>query len=246
MLWGEGFIFPGGEVETLRLVKPLGVSADTSLLVVGAGNGGPACTVARNLGTWVTGLESDPALLASGMKFVAGAKLGKKVNIASWDPKNPAFVPRSYHHCLALEPLLGPQPEPVLDGLARALRPGGQLVLTELTCAAPLALTDPFVERWAGMEGRDPAEIPTGRGVTSMLRRSGLDTRIVEDISARHIEHAKLGWQSLLLDLQDNKPTRQLAVQLAWETELWLLRRRLIGGGQLRMTRWLAISPGCR
>ena len=41
-LWGEGFLFPGGEEETLRLVKPLGLSAAAGLLLVGAGAGGPA------------------------------------------------------------------------------------------------------------------------------------------------------------------------------------------------------------
>src|ERR1700744_6161168 len=65
LLWGEGYIFPGGEIETLRLARPWGASAATSLLVVGIGSGGPACSVARNLGTWVTGLESDPDLMAA-------------------------------------------------------------------------------------------------------------------------------------------------------------------------------------
>ena len=58
-LWGEGFQFPGGEAETMRLVKPLGLSAATSLLVLGAGSGGPPCCIASDLGVWVTGYESD-------------------------------------------------------------------------------------------------------------------------------------------------------------------------------------------
>ncbi len=39
-LWGSGFVFPGGEIETLRLARPLGTSAATSLLIVGVGSGG--------------------------------------------------------------------------------------------------------------------------------------------------------------------------------------------------------------
>ncbi len=42
LLWGDGYIFPGGEIETIRLARPLGASAATSLLVVGTGSGGPA------------------------------------------------------------------------------------------------------------------------------------------------------------------------------------------------------------
>jgi hypothetical protein len=60
-------------------------------------------------------------------------------------------------------------------------------------------------------------------------------------MSQRHLEHAMLGWRVVLRDL-DRKPSRQEAVQLVREAELWLLRRRLIREGQLLMMRWHAIS----
>lgn len=242
LLWGEGYIFPGGEIETLRLAGPLGASAATSLMVIGTGSGGPAGSVVRNLGTWVTGLESDPDLLTASLKFIARAQLQKKVNIRTWDPENPDFVPRSHHHCLALEPRLGSQPEPILDGITQALRPGGQLVLTAIATAATLDLNDPAVRRWAILERRDPAQIPSAVAVTRMLGRVGLDVRVAEDISARHLEHAMLGWRVVLRDLRENKPTRQQAAQLIAEAELWLLRRRLIREGRLRMMRWHGIT----
>ncbi len=241
-LWGPGFIFPGGESETLRLVRPVGASPAASLLIVGVGSGGPATVAATNLGTWVTGMEADPSLLAAARGMVSRAHLGKKVSIKSWDPEHPAFVVKSHHHCLALEPLLGAQPEPILHSLAKALKPGGQLVLTALATAAPLNPADPIVSRWASLERRDPAEVPAGVAVTRMLGRVGLDVRIAEDISTRHMEHAMLAWRLMLRNLRDRKPTPQEAVPLVAEAELWLLRRRLIRDGRLRMMRWHALS----
>ncbi|HEX3576630.1 MAG TPA: class I SAM-dependent methyltransferase [Rhodopila sp.] len=241
-LWGAGYIFPGGEIETLRLARPLGASSATSLLMIGVGSGGPASSIARNMGAWITGLETDPSLLTAARALIARSKLAKKITIKPWDPENPAFEAKSHHHCLALEPLLDAQPEPILDGLARALKPGGQLVLTELATAAPLNPADPTVSRWARLERRNPADVPAGIAITRMLGRVGLDVRIAEDISARHMEHAMLGWRVMLRDLRDGKPTHQQAAHLVAEAELWLMRRRLIRSGRLRMMRWHAIS----
>ncbi len=78
--------------------------------------------------------------------------------------------------------------------------------------------------------------------VTRMMGRVGIDVRIAEDISQRHVEHAVLGWRVMLRELDDLKPSRQQAVQLVSEAELWLLRRRLIREGRLVMMRWHAIK----
>ncbi|MFL5253632.1 MAG: hypothetical protein ACJ8AI_12185 [Rhodopila sp.] len=47
-LWGQGFNFPGGEPEGLRLTRSLGLSPANSLLL--GGGGGAACAVAREFG----------------------------------------------------------------------------------------------------------------------------------------------------------------------------------------------------
>ena len=240
-LWGAGFIFPGGETETLRLTRPLGVTSAASLLIVGVGGGGPATAVTTNLGAYVTAMDCDRSLLAAARQLVNKSQLAKKITIKGWDPDKPDFAARSHHHCLAFEPFHGACPEPIVHGLARALRPGGHMVITELTAPEPLNPNDAIIRRWGELERRDPIDVLAPVTVTRMLGRVGLDVRVAEDMSQRHLEHAMLGWRVLLRDL-NGKPNRQEAVSMVAEAELWLLRRRLIREGRLQMMRWHAIS----
>jgi hypothetical protein len=147
-LWGEGFQFPGGEAETLRLVKPLGLSAATSLLLVGAGGGGPPCSIATELGVWVTGYEADHELLNAATERSLRAGLSRRAQIVAWDPEAPRFERGYFHHGLALEPLRDAPVEPTLAALAQALKPGGQLVLLETVADTPLDPEDPLVAAW--------------------------------------------------------------------------------------------------
>jgi cyclopropane fatty-acyl-phospholipid synthase-like methyltransferase len=242
-LWGDGYLTPGGEMETLRLTKPLGLSSASSLLLLGAGGGGPAGSIVRNFGAWVTGLEVEPALVTQAQAMMKKANLGAKATIEAWDPLDPHFKPRQHHHCLAIEPLrCGGHPAPILDALSKALKLGGQLVMTELVTVKPLTAQVPSAARWATLEHRTLGSLQTGNAITRMLTRVGFDVRIVEDISERHIHNAMIGWRVAVREMEEDKPPPAMAAQLVTEAEIWLLRVKLLKENRLRMIRWHAIS----
>jgi cyclopropane fatty-acyl-phospholipid synthase-like methyltransferase len=244
-LWGEGFLFPGGEAETLQLANPLGLSAAASLMVIGAGGGGPPRSIARQFGSWVSGFESDPQLVAVAAKHCAHSGLGRRVSVARWDPEAPVFRARHYHHGFALEPLRVTQAEAGLAAIAHALKPSGQLLLVETVADRPMELDNPEVAAWMRLDGRTrppPAEI----AVTQVLGRLGFDVRVTEDISARHAAQALQGWRSVVAALRDHPPDARHAVPLVAEAELWLLRLRLIRDGKLRLVRWHALGQAER
>jgi len=243
-LWGDGYVFPGGEIETLRLAKPLGLSAASSLLLLGAGGGGPACSLATKLGVWVNGFESDPDLIEAANTRISRTKLGKRAQVEAWNPADPDLARHYYHHGLALEPLHGCQPEPTLAAIAAAIKPGGQLMLVELVADGPLDPADPDVVRWGNLEGRDPRTLPTEVSITRVLGRLGFDVRIVEDISRRHMDQAMLGWRTRVRDLEDVRPSRRQAGLIVREAELWLVRMRLFRARRLRLVRWHVIGRG--
>ena len=243
-LWGDGYQFPGGEIETLRLAKPLGLSAASSLLMLGVGAGGAACSVATQLGAWVSGFEIDPGLVAAAIERVAHRNMTKRIQIELWDPHEPNFRPHFFHHGLALEPLHGSQPERTLSAIAAALKPRGHLMMTELVADRPLDPANPVIAAWARLERRDPKRLPTEMAITRILGGLGFDVRVAEDVSERHIQQALTGWRIAVRGMENVRPTRRAAMRSVEEAELWLIRLRLFQAGFLRLMRWHAIGGG--
>ena len=242
-LWGEGFLLPGGESEVLRFARPLGLSGAASLLLVGAQTGGPVTAIARQLGVWVNGFESDPALAALGAERSRLSGLGKRVQVETWNPDQPVFRAQAYHHGLSLEPLLGARSEPVLAAIGGALKPGGQLMLLETVAEAPLASSDPEAMAWARVENRR-LDLPTEASITRMLGRLGFDVRGVEDLSQRHAHLAVLGWRNSVRRMREERPSPVQAALLVREAELWFRRLHLLRAGRLRLVRWHAVRKG--
>jgi cyclopropane fatty-acyl-phospholipid synthase-like methyltransferase len=241
-LWGEGYLSPGGASELARLAAPLGLSAASSLLLLGAEMGGPAHTLAGELGVWVAAHEADPQLAARAALHIqrAGKALAKRASVAAWNPQAPVFRQKFYHHAIALEAVRHQVPEPVLAAIAAALKPHGQLVLVETVAPAPLDRTDPAVAAWCRLEGRAPV-LPGEEAITRMLGRLGFEVRVVEDMSARHMKLAVLGWKRLLRTLAAERPNPTRAAAVVVEAELWMRRIRLMHDGRIRLLRWHAI-----
>jgi hypothetical protein len=242
-LWGEGFLWPGGAEEVLRLAVPLGLSAASSLLLLGVGGGGPAMRLAGELGVWVCGCESDPELVALAAKRLhrAGKPLSKRAVIQAWNPQNPSFRSSAYQHAVAVEALSGSSVPKVLAALAKAIRPGGQVALLDTVADEPLDPGDPEVAAWQRLEQRS-LPLPTPNDVSLGLHGLGFEVRVVEDVSARHIRAAIAGWKRLLYTMDTGKPDPQRAALMVQEAELWLRRIRLMRQGRLRVIRWLALD----
>ena len=243
-LWGEAYQLPGGEVELLRLAKPLGLSSAASLMLIGPGSGGAIKSLVTRLGVWVNGFEANPELCAACEAYLTKSNLGRRARVDDWDPADPAFAKNYFHHALAIEPLNGHAPEVVLSSFATAIKPGGQLSMIELVAGDPLDPRDPTVAQWSRIEQRDTFSLTSEVAISRVLGRLGYDVRIVEDISPRYSHQAIMGWRRLVRAMEDRKPDRSHARRVVHEAELWLLRLKLIREGHLRVVRWHAINGG--
>lgn len=224
-LWGEGFLWPGGEAEVMRLAAPLGLSPAHSLLFVGAGGGGPARAIASTLGVWVSGYEADPTLFAIARRRLqrAGTPLAKRAKIEPWDPASPAFPARGFHHAILLDVLSDGDPVTTLAAAIQAVKPGGQVLI---------------VQTLAGSRGDALAA-----SVPKILEAHGCDLRIIQDESSRHARLVLHGWHSVLRQIRGTRPSPGEAAHLVEEAARWLYRLRDIREGRCRVIRWVAIVP---
>lgn len=243
-LWGTGFLTPGGGPEVLRFAAPLGLSAASTLLLLGTGAGGPAQVLATERGVWVAAYEADPDLQEIAARRIqrAGAALAKRATVARWDPDDPNFCPRMAHHALALDAIRAADPAPVLAAIAAALKPHGQIVLVETIAPTPPGADDPAIATWCTLEGRQAA-LPDPDAITRALTRLGFDVRVEEDISARHMRLAVIGWRHFVRQLARERPGPERAGAVVAQAELWTRRLRLMHAGRIRMMRWHAIGP---
>ncbi len=239
-LWGEGFLAPGGRTEVLEHASTLGLSANTRLLLLRSGLGGPARALALATGCTVLALEADPALRALAAAHPATG-LEARVEHAGWDPTAPDLPARAAHHVLAMEPLRGLPPEPLLASLAGAVKPRGHLVLVELV--AGTAAPDGAFEAWWTLEERGPL-LPGEAQLTRAMGRLGFAVREVEDVSERHATLVTRRSQAALRSLDQERPDAAGARVLLTEAERWRLRLSLLEGGQVTLRRWHAVATG--
>jgi len=240
-LWGEGFTGPGGEPEVLRLVRPLGAKADNRLLLVGAGAGGAVKTIADATKTAITALEADPALRAAAGAFLAQGAQKRPVKLQTWEPQTPRFPKAAHFNCLALEPMRSAFASVLLPALTAAIPAGGNVVVTNLIAIDPIDPDDGLIARWAALQGYDAGCLPSAAQVAELLDGKGMDLRIAEDISQRHVDQILYAWKQMMTAMTTAKPPQQEAAIIVAESEQWLLRRRLIETGRLRMMRWHTI-----
>ncbi len=242
-LWGPGYRAPGGAEETLRLTKPLGLTSNSTLILLGGGLGGPAFAVSHSFRAWVTCLEADPMLRAAAEERRPVLDLNKRITIQGWERERPDFKPRSANHALALEALRGVPPLPVISSLAGALRPQGQVVMTELVAEQPAPAHDHEFGAWCRLEDRLPV-LPRVSDISRALERQKFDVRVVEDISDRHVSQTLEGWRAAVKAMEAGvRPAAAAAAAFVNEAELWLLRLRLMRRLDLKLMRWHALSP---
>ena len=152
MVFGTGFVEPGGTQAVLESIGALGLDGTTNFLDIGASLCGSARAITTSFGAYVTAMDLDADLVAAGLSQIRDVHLHKKVDVSILDLEHSGFRENRnagtmirntltyYYDKLAL-----------IDACAVSIKPGGQLLIEDRFLSYQ-SDTAPF-EQWHAGEG---------------------------------------------------------------------------------------------
>jgi SAM-dependent methyltransferase len=239
LIWGHDALGPGGTEYTVHLAKPLGLSPNTNLLLVGGELGGGARAIATTYGSWVTSLEPDPDLVAEGAKRSKEDNLERKAVVRLFDPTDIDLRPRSFDGIFSREFLHSvPNKHALIGKLIAGLKDHGQLILTDLVLRHR-NVNNPIVDDFcrSGPVKSDPWPLERLR---ETLMGYDLDVRIEEDITDVYKGHVQTAWARLARELEAEMIPRNMISLVAQECDRWSKRMRALETGDLAVFRFVA------
>jgi len=203
-VWGRGFLSPGGAEEVHNVVAGLDL-AGKPVLDIGCGVGGPAITMARDLGARVTGIDIEDGVLAHAATLVGEAGLGREVTLRKVAPGPLPFEDASFDVVFSKDSLIHIPDKPAIYAeTARVLRPGGWLAVSDwLTRGAPGET--PALDAWLAASHLGLAR-SAAADLSALLGRLGFEQIGTTDrtdwfVAMCHAEEAALDGGGLGADL---------------------------------------------
>ncbi len=128
LIWGEGFMSPGGASSIRRTIAGRDL-AGKRVLDIGSGLGGHDLLLARELGATVVGIDIEPELVERARRLVAREGLSDRIRIELVRPGPLAFPDESFDAVYSSGALTQIADKAGMFGECfRVLRPGGLLL----------------------------------------------------------------------------------------------------------------------
>ena len=179
LIWGDGYMAPGGTALTDTLVDGLDL-AGKRVLDIGSGLGGPACHLASAHGALVTGIDIEPQLIERSRRRAQEQGLEERAQFVLVQPGPLPFPDRSFDAVLSAGALTQiPDKASIFSEVFRVLLPGGSLRSYEWTTTA--AESSPDMRYCFEMEGLSYA-LETVETYGRLLRAAGFtEVRVSDD-----------------------------------------------------------------
>lgn len=190
LLWGEGFISPGGAEEVARIVEGVDLR-DKEVLDIGTGLAGPACLLVEAHGAArVTGIDVQEAVLAKAAALVRGRGLAERILLRHVGSGPLPFADGSFDAVFSKETIVYVADKAALfREVCRVLRPGGWL-LTSDWYPGDEEPEPPAAEFWRELAGVRAGLLPLA-AQAAMLGAAGFVDVAATDRSAWYREASR-------------------------------------------------------
>lgn len=240
IVWGDGFLSPGGPEEVARLLEGVDLRG-TTMLDIGCGLGAiDVLLVAEHGAAHVVGIDLEPDLVAQGKRRVAAAGLAGRIDLRTVEAGPLGFPDASFDVVFSKDSLVQiPDKSAIFAEIRRVLKPGGRFVVSDWLRGGSGPYSADMLEYFR-LEGitynmasiDESVRALRAAGFTEVLARDRnawyLDLArrelvslagewyplIVERIGAARAEHFVVNWRQLVLVLErgELRPAHLLAV----------------------------------
>lgn len=137
LIWGRGFLSPGGPAEVGLIVDGLELDG-RDVLDIGAGLGGPARVLAAEHGARVVGVDVEEGVLDRARRQLAEEGLSDRIRLRLVAPGPLPFADGCFDVVFSKDSLVHiPDKRAIYDEMRRVLRPGGWVAVSDWMTGPP-------------------------------------------------------------------------------------------------------------
>jgi SAM-dependent methyltransferase len=241
VVWGEGFLSPGGAEEVRRVLDGLDL-CDARVLDIGCGAGGADIAIAAlDSSAHIVGIDISAALVAQATELARRRGVDERVSFRRVEPGPLPFAAATFDVVFSKDALLHIADKgAICREILRVLRPGGVFAASDwLRSEGPISLQ---LQHYIDLEGlgfgmgsaRDYAQALAGAGFQDIA----LVDRTAWYRDVAHAEHAALSGPlyATLVERLGEAFTRH-------ELEVWRALTAVLDCGELRPTHLRARRP---
>ena len=236
LVWGDGFMSPGGPEEVALLIAGLDL-AGKHVLDIGCGVGGiDAVLVQRHGAALVTGVDVDPALIAQATERAQRAGLHKRLQFRQIEPGPLPFADSTFDVVFSKDAILHVHAKEALFAETyRVLRPGGALAVSDwLRCDD--GPSSPEMAYWLSVEGLSYVLASPARYRRAIEAAGYREVKIV-DRNPWYRELARNEYEQLSTGALHQQLVDLIGEPLAaQEIESWRAMNVVLESGELRPT----------
>ncbi len=243
-LWGEGNITPGPADFITDQLLLLRLTPEMSMFDLGAGLGGPSRAINTAYGIWVTALEWDAEIAATGMEQSIMHGMGRKVPITHFDPGGVQKQMRKIDCFFSKDALhLVQEKKQLLLAIKAAFKKRGQFCIMDYVITAQ-GKDSPRITAWNAAD-EHVSYFWSKEEYAAAFSGMKLKLRVTEDMTAQYCAMITEGFRQLTHTMQElieseTDPVKKsdLHRALAYESNRWAVRAEAMHAGDIAFIRF--------